>query len=60
MLFHFHCNVISLGTSSTDITVSHIIIVNSTIIGEPTLGDHNGIIVTLLKSFDIFYIFDIF
>ena len=47
MLFHFHCNVISLGTSSTDITVSHIIIVNSTMIGEPTLGNPNGIIVTL-------------
>ena len=48
MLFHFHCNVISLGTSSTDITVSHIIIINSTMIGEPTLGNPNGIIVTSL------------
>ena len=47
MLFHFHCNVISLGTSSTDITVSHIIIINSTMIGEATLGNP-GIILTSL------------
>ena len=48
MLFHFHYNVIFLGTSSTDTIVSQTIIVNSTMIGEPTLGNPNGIIVTLL------------
>ena len=48
MLFHFHYNLIILGTSSTDMIVSQTIIVNSTTIGEPTLGNTNGIIVTLL------------